>query len=392
MGVAIRVVSLVKWSSRTGTAPKGWAANPCGVFGLDSVQGKAAPPLKAFILTIDVEPDDPDWSGPIHSNKASESLSNLNQLACLIPWMRHLGLRPTLLSTCSAVTSSIFAHWVDRLALHGNFEIGMHLHPAETPPFVYLNRDSFDNILGLDEGLLLAKLDSQLREMARRFDAPKSFRGAAWTLDSRVFRWLSQNGFVVDSSVTPGIDWHMRRRPDWSDAPARPYRINLLNPTIEDDASPIVEVPPSIWSLRRLPKWTKSIPVIRSLMTQPLKSHRTKWVETIRRWRPQEPRWLRPALETETGLREVATALAHSECLHVMIHSNELEMGASPYSRTAAETEALRRRLGFLIETLVDQGRQPMTLTEFAEAWQERQLPHLAAHGKRGVQSALRVQ
>jgi hypothetical protein len=92
----------------------------------------------------------------------------------------------------------------------------------------------------------------------------------------------------------------------------------------------------------------------------------------LRSLRPQEPRWLRPALETQAGMFEVAEAFASSECLHLMIHSNELAPGASPYARTSEEALALRDRLGAVVERLTLDGWRPMTLTDFAEAWSAR--------------------
>jgi hypothetical protein len=226
--------------------------------------------------------------------------------------------------------------------------------------------------LRLDEDMLLAKLEHLHAEMARRFDAPRSFRGAAWTVDSRVFKWLARRGFSVDSSVTSGVDWRLRERPDWSDAPTHPYRASLGDPVRHDPRSPLVEVPPNIWSSRHLPEWTKRIPGMRSLLTQPFRANRSMAMQALRSLRPQEPRWLRPALETEAGMFEVAEAFASSECLHLMIHSNELAPGASPYARTSEEAQALLERLGTVVARLTLDGWRPMTLTEFAETWSAR--------------------
>jgi hypothetical protein len=328
--------------------------------------------LKALILTVDTEPDDPEWRGLGKMDKAAPALGNLTHLVALVPWMREYGLKPTLLATHSVVCSRLFDVLVGQLIRHGDLEIGMHLHPADSPPYASDRGDAHDNLLLLDEDMLLAKLERMYGEMSSRFDAPRSFRGAAWTVDSRVFRWLAQRGFAVDSSVTSGVDWRLRDRPDWSEAPTHPYRASLSNPERHDQRSPLVEVPPNIWSSRHLPEWTKRIPGMRSLLTQPLRANRSMVLQALRSLRPQEPRWLRPALESKAGMFEVAEAFAASECLHLMIHSNEMAAGASPYARTTEEAMALRERLGAVIERLTLDGWRPMTLTEFAEAWSAR--------------------
>lgn len=299
--------------------------------------------------------------------------------------MRDTGLSPTFLATGSVARAPAFAKAMDILARAGKTEVGMHWHPADAMGHGrQQDREgrSDDNILRVPTDLLASELAALHAEIEARFARPLSFRGAAWTTDGRVNAWLAGQGYQVDSTVTPGVDWTLRQRPDWTGASHFPYRLEAHNPDREDEYGSLLEIPVSIWRRQNLPSWAANRPRWKSFLTQPLMSRPYGWLGRIRNGFYAAPRWLRPAWEDEAGLLAVAKGLEQqgAPCLHIMIHSNELAPGASPYSATAARAKVILERLRHAVETWVSQGWKPMTLADFADAWKSHGDARPAAH------------
>src|SRR5262245_24988092 len=84
-----------------------------------------------LLFTIDVEEDMPGWeiTDPI-------SVSNVAALPRLAELCRALGVQPTYLVTYPVAATPESAAILRLLHARGDCEIGTHLHPWNTPPYL----------------------------------------------------------------------------------------------------------------------------------------------------------------------------------------------------------------------------------------------------------------
>jgi hypothetical protein len=177
-----------------------------------------------------------------------------------------------------------------------------------------------------------------------------SHRAGRWALDARYAAMLLDEGYRVDCSVTPGVDWG--RNPgdpdgnggtDYTDFPDRPY---FLNPS--DISAPasgaLLEVPMTIRSsgLYRKAPWAYRIPLLRQA------AHR---VSPKLSWLCPTPLLEKHNLNAMLQLARAARTEAVTH-LEFMLHSSELMPGGSPSFRNASDIECLYESLEILFEDL----------------------------------------
>lgn len=225
-----------------------------------------------------------------------------------------------------------------------NVELGAHLHGDFLPPFQRYTSASgaktVENQCEYPEEVEVEKL----RGLGRLFDdafgfAPTSFRAGRWSASARTIRLLEHLGYVVDSSVTPGVHWTDGGRSiDFRRAPTQPYHPDRNQLTREGE-SKLWEFPVSI----------------------------------VRPWRrARHPLWLRPSLATTNQMQTVIRLLrkkhAPPRTFVLMFHNNELTPRASPYSRDEESAQRVQERLASFLRWAASEGMQSCTLTEAARA------------------------
>lgn len=278
------------------------------------------------------------------------------------------GVTPTYLITSEIVADAsardLLRTWVGK----GKAEVGAHLHPWTTPPF--LDRPGFrDNdpahsyLSELPTELVRAKLATLTAEIEHAFDArPTSFRAGRFGFDSRSAISLSELGYLVDSSVTPLTEWSAHPGlpgggggPDFTEHDAMPF-------IIRGTGQPgLLELPLTIvvtyQLLRRFP-WL--LRLYRSFPIRPVRN---------RLLRP----WLRPQPISLTPTHEFSVsdlAAAWNECERMdsgiavmMLHSSELMPNGSPFRLTASSVQELLRELAAFFDYARATGARPMTLS-----------------------------
>ena len=99
----------------------------------------------------------------------------------------------------------------------------------------------------------------------------------------------------------------------------------------------------------------------------PLESRSGYIVRCIKAMRPYKPLWLRPAIFSIGEMIETAEKILQTEnYVHIMCHSNELSVGASPYSKTPEQRDVIVARLKQFFAYARQNGLIPMTLSEYA--------------------------
>jgi hypothetical protein len=303
-------------------------------------------PDTAFIVTIDAEGDDL-WSRPRRITTRNARYLPRFQRLC----ERH-GCKPVYLANYEMADCDAFVEFGRDVLARGAGEIGMHLHAWNSPPLEPLTDDDFRHQPYLTEyplPLMREKIRRVTGLLEERFGRKMvSHRGGRFAFDARYAALLADEGYRVDCSVTPGIDWSGTPGDpagdggaDYSGAPREPHFLGSL-----------LEVPVTIRPscLYRLAPWAYRVPLLRSL------AHRIA----------PGLSWLAPA---ENGLRAMLAAARAAKAerpahLEFMLHSSELMPGGSPSFRTVRDIERLYEDMEVLFGELASWCRG-MTLEEF---------------------------
>ncbi|HET7766818.1 MAG TPA: deacetylase [Burkholderiales bacterium] len=276
-----------------------------------------------FIITIDTEGDDL-WSKPREITTRNADFLPRFQALC-----ERFGFKPVYLTNYEMAQSEVFVEFGRDVLARGAGEIGMHLHAWNSPPIVPLTSDDFrfqPYLIEYPDPVMRDKIDVMTRLLEDRFDqAVFSHRAGRLGFDGRYAAMLLEEGYRVDCSVSPGLDWRDtlgdprgKGGPDYRTFPHRPY---FLDPS--DIAAPaagtLLEVPMTIRSsgLHRNAPWIYRMPLLRQTanrMVSPALDHLC----------PTESR-LGGMLRAARGARaEGADHVAFT------LHSSELMPGGSP--------------------------------------------------------------
>lgn len=299
-----------------------------------------------FILTIDTEADN-QWQ-----HGCELTVKNLRSIPRLQDLCNQYQIRPTYLVT-SEVCDDSFAQELFREYIHSNrAEIGAHLHSWTTPPFLdkdgYRFNDKRHSFLSeLPEDLIQQKIKNLTRQIENSFGVkPVSFRSGRYGFNEEVARALIDNGYLVDSSVTPFLNWSSHQGlsngkggPDFTDKTSMPYFYHFNNRSL-------LEIPTTILSTRYpLNTHEKFAKYYYSNV------HRNFLLKILRKfWLRKQPLLLRPFEWMNISLFEeiLNEAVAQKLPYIVMLfHSSELLPGGSIYWR---DDKAVNRLIALLEE------------------------------------------
>jgi hypothetical protein len=311
----------------------------------------------SLCISIDVECDMPNWI--VEPETTVENIAGIPRLQAMFD---DLGVKPTYLVTYPVASSPACIDIFRPLLESGRCEIGMHCHPWTTPPVAESERLVASFLSAMSDDAVAAKLRALTVRITESFGvAPVSYRAGRFGLAARHLWFLEELGYLVETSVTPLVDWRQQGGPDYRDAPLRPYRPNYLDVTREGN-SRLLEVPVTIVLTRPVPDWVRRLYVripsftkIRGLLSR----DRLDVLDVV---------WAYAAEFTEVDmLRACDSAVAQGAPLvNFFMHSNEVWPGASPYCRSEDDLEKYLARLRRVLEELVvRRGLVPRTLKEF---------------------------
>jgi hypothetical protein len=322
-----------------------------------------------FVITVDTE-EEWDWaSGYPTGPTRTENIHKLPdfQNAC-----ERSGAAVTYFVNHAVLADSAARGIILELAKRPRVEIGMHIHPWNTPPVQPLEmrtrpaefsfhpiervpeRDSF--LHNLTPDLALAKLDAVYATFAEHGLKPVSFRGGRYSTSTLVQEWLRKHGFVADASILPYTGWVDDGAPDYRKRNPQPVRL-------PGDA-PLWEIPLSLGYTRRpFGFWHKALAVAGG----PLRPLRL--VGLLSKLGVVEKAWLN--FENPLGERMLALIRTlrkmNAPYLCFTLHSSSLLPGGSPYAPNAAAVEKLFRTLTDTLERLAaDKELVPATVAEIA--------------------------
>jgi len=250
----------------------------------------------------------------------------------LTPLFRMYRAKPTYLLSPEVMRDEAS---VETLRALGNeADLGSHLHGEFAEPEAFIPEETavFQRDYPREtERAKLTYLTSLFKTTFGRH--PKTFRAGRFGIGPNSIPLLSELGYEVESSVTPGVDWASSGAKGLSfpNAPTQPYTPDEAEPWKRGSAS-LLEVPITIRS-----RAAQKLPLV------------GKWIEA---------RWLRPTRGSEEEIvsvarDEIAEARKVSSdrpvVLTAMFHNVEIVPGKSPYAANEDEANQILKRLGALL-------------------------------------------
>jgi hypothetical protein len=295
-------------------------------------------------LTVSIDTEEDNWGCYQASGATTRNIEHLRELQdVLARW----GARPTYLVNRPPLLSAPAVRVLGELAQRPDVEIGGHCHPWNTPPSTDEGAES-SMMCGLPLETNRAKVAEVTRLIRQELGVtPCTFRAGRWGFGPTVSEALASQGYIVDASVTPFLDWSAEGGPDYSEIPCRPYRFDPTRPFHPDSGGSMVEIPTTVAFLRGN---QRILPLVRRLL------ERSRWrrlriigildgIGLLRR------RWLSPEVTRAQDLVQLAAACQRSglPVLDLTFHSCTLLPGATPFVRTADD----RKRFLAAIELLL---------------------------------------
>ncbi|WP_213992471.1 deacetylase [Sodalis sp. dw_96] len=308
----------------------------------------------AFIITIDTEGDNL-WRN--HEQILTRNALFLPRFQALC---EKFGFKPVYLTNYEMAMDNEYVEFAKDVIARGHGEVGMHLHAWNSPPLVDLTGDDGRHkpyLIDYSNEMIIAKVRFQTQLLEETFQTKMlSHRAGRWALNEFYVKVLIENGYRIDCSVTPRVDW--RRSPgapqgrggtNYIGFPDQAYFIDPENIAAAGD-SPLLEVPMS--TRYKHPGWVNTVKTL---------------YDTLRgKQRTPSVHWLRPQGGNVANMQLVVdTMLARgSDYVEFMLHSSELMPGGSPTFTDEAAIERLYADMEQLFEWL--KGRVVgMTLAEF---------------------------
>ena len=283
--------------------------------------------VPSFLITIDTEGDNL-WAKPRNIQTRNVGFLPRFQQLC----ERH-ALKPTWLVNFEMASEPAFQEFGLAVISHDSGEIGMHLHPWNSPPIesTRLSSDLYDQpfVHEFSTTEIRDKVHFLTDLLEDTFGKRVvSHRAGRWGIHAAYAKTLAERGYRVDCSVTPGISWRHtsgrrngRGGPDYRGYPDCAYWMDLDDPG-RPGSSRLLEVPMSI----RRTRWYRLNGIAKYGTIGSRVASRI-----VDRLLPAV-KWLRPdGRNTRSMLDLLHESRAQSRnYVEFMLHSSELMPGGSP--------------------------------------------------------------
>jgi hypothetical protein len=312
-----------------------------------------------FTVTVDTE-EEWDWSSGWPTKDFT--VANIRSLPRFQEVCNRHAVAPTYFVNYAVLKDAHACSIVLDVARNPRVEIGMHIHPWNTPPLPaepVRARESF--LHNLPQEQILDKLNAVYNLFLEKGLKPTSFRGGRYSTNDTVSRFLKDRGFVADASALPYTSWADDGAPDHRKRDLYPVR---RNDNGEGERS-LWEIPLTLAFTRRpFALWAR---LFRAVEGSPLRHLRLIGIAgrlgLVRKvWLNFEDPMGRKMLPFLKKLRRMKLP-----CVCFTFHSSSLMAGGNGYTRTAAERERLFAGIDNILSILAGwDDFQPATVSEVA--------------------------
>lgn len=332
------------------------------------------PPVTRFCVTVDTE-EEWDWASGYPTTPPR--VTNIARLPAFQALCERHAAAVTYFVNHAVLSDPTATTVIQQLAARPSVEIGLHIHPWNTPPLATTpsvpTRDSF--LHNLSWPVAKAKLDSTLAAFAAAGLTPTSFRGGRYSTSPEIQDHLRNRGVLADASVLPFTTWEDDGAPDFRDRDPVPVR----RPPRHEGDTPLWELPLTFGYTRRpFAKWHGVITAAGRGLWKRLRA-----VGLMDRLGVARKAWLNlenPAYPDPAGFVPVVAAEGLPFACFTL-HSSSLLPGGSPYCPTPADVDRLLKRTEECLTAATAAGWRPVTVTQTAKELEAE----FARHAARGV-------
>jgi hypothetical protein len=324
-----------------------------------------------FIITIDTEADNQWQFG------SDITLNNIKYIPRFQSLCNKYLIKPTYLVTSEVCEDDFSQDFFSKLISDEKSEVGAHLHIWTTLPFEEKAGFRYnDEYHGYASELPIQLLREKIRTLTNQIETafgrpPISFRSGRYGFNENIARVLVENHYLVDTSVTPFINWSLQQGipygnggPDFHNKTSHPYYYHF-------SSGSLLEVPitilPTKYPLNRNFKFTDYYfnNVDNTLLLRFLRRFLFN----------HQPLWLRPFdWMNDKMLANIIDEALRIELpfLVMIIHSSEFMPGCSAYRKDKASVERLFNLLECFFIMLQKKNIRTETLTEAANKFIKR--------------------
>jgi hypothetical protein len=316
--------------------------------------------------TVDTE-EEWDWNAGWPTG--ATSVANIGQLPRFQAICDRHGIAATYFVNHAVLANPDTRSAMLTLAERDRVELGMHIHPWNTPPLDALAtvraRESF--LHNLPERSIDAKLTTVYELFRDCGLRPTSFRGGRYSSGGAIHRFLREHGFLVDASVVPYCAWHDDGAPDYRQRGPEPVRLAPESA----GAAPLWELPLTYGFTRGPDRlWARAFEVVETTPVRHLRliglAERLGLVARV--WLNFEDPLGERMLPYLRALRRRGPTM-----ICFTIHSSSLLAGGNPYTRTRADEDRVFSQIDQIFGTLSEWDEfRPATVTEIATELEER--------------------
>jgi hypothetical protein len=314
-------------------------------------------PVTRFCVTVDTE-EEWDWASGYPT--ARPTVANIARLPAFQTVCERHAAAVVYFVNHAVLSDPAATAVVRELAARPNVEIGLHIHPWNTPPLAGTpsvpTRDSFLHNLPWQEAK--AKLDATFDAFAAAGLTPTSFRGGRYSTSPEIQHYLRDRGVTADASVLPFTTWADDGAPDFRSRDPLPVRMPPRRPG--DTA--LWELPLTFGYTRRpFAKWHGIMTAAGTGVWKPLRA-----VGILDRLGIVRKAWLNlenPAYPDPAAFVPVVAAEALPFACFTL-HSSSLLPGGSPYCATQADVDRLLTRTEQSLSAATAAGWRPTTMRQ----------------------------
>lgn len=302
---------------------------------------------KYFIITIDTEADNQWDSNQKCSTKNSYYLPRFQELSEIY------GYKPVWLTTYEMANDDYFVNYFKSKQNQNLCEIGMHLHAWNNPPEYKLDGVTNERpyLIEYPIDIMNKKIVQLDKLLISKFNIkPISHRAGRWMINTDYFELLENNGYKIDCSITPHINW--KSSLGKTGLPGVDYSNELSHINYKGN---ILEIPVTIKKIRLLS--FENACSFKSIL------------KCIYHFIIGKYQWIRPSKNCEfKAIKKVIDMCSrNNEYIMFMIHSSELMPGGSPSFKTEESIEDLYKLIEDIFKYLKKLGYKGITLREYYE-------------------------
>jgi hypothetical protein len=310
------------------------------------------------IITIDTEED--NWGDFTDTVGTVDNIMALPRLQSLF---NEYGAIPTYLVNYPVASQQRSIDVLSSFLNEGVCEIGTHCHPWNTPPITEELNAKNSMMCNLDYDLISEKMSFLHKTIEENFNVkPVSFRAGRWGLNEDVARCLTELGYLVDTSMSPFVDWSPYHGPNFRQSSTQPFYFEANNISAHNKHGKLLEIPPTIGFYQ---KSFRLCDYARNIISKGVLS-KLRLLGILDRLRLLNFHWLSPELSNGQEMVLLSKRFVKSghRFLNMSFHSTSLLPGKSPFVSNEKELSVFLGKIEYFLQYAVKNGAEFLPLSK----------------------------